>query len=453
MSRGSLKRVLSLVEYFAFGFGTMVGVGWVVLIDDWLRRGGPAGAMAGFLLAGVLLFPVALTYGRLVRSIPDAGAEIAYADGVFPPWLGFAAGWTMVLCYAIVCPWEAVALGNLLARAFPAIDVFPLYEVAGKTAYAPRVALGLLLTGLIAYVNYRGVHVSGVLQNVGTYGLLALFAVFSALGLARGEASNLQPVFAHPGLAGAGLSVLLVLQVVPYFMTGFESVAKGSEESREGFDPRGFARAIAMALAAGALFYATAVGVVSFVFPWRTLVAEKLGTESAFERAFGARWIADLVLFAAFVSLVKIFNANFLASTRLLFALGRRGLVHPSLGAVHDRHGTPHVAVALMAALTVVAALLGDALLIPITEVGSLASGAGWLSACAAFLLRAPKGAAGRRTAWAGALVGLAIVCMKVVPGVPGSFTLFEWMVVGGWAALGWTFWALRSGFQDRLKA
>jgi amino acid transporter len=208
---GGLKRALSLVEYFAFGFGTMVGVGWVVLIDDWLSRGGPAGAMAGFLLAGILLFPVALTYGRLVRSIPDGAGRLR--DGVFPPWLGFAVGWTMVLCYAIVCPWEAVALGNLLARALPAIDAFPLYEIAGKTAYAPRVALGLLLTALIAFVNYRGVRVSGVLQNVGTYGLLALFAVFSALGLLRGEASNLQPVFAHPGLAGRG-SVLLVADVL-----------------------------------------------------------------------------------------------------------------------------------------------------------------------------------------------------------------------------------------------
>ena len=36
-----LHRSLTLVEYFTFGFGTMVGVGWVVLIDDWLGRGGP----------------------------------------------------------------------------------------------------------------------------------------------------------------------------------------------------------------------------------------------------------------------------------------------------------------------------------------------------------------------------------------------------------------------------
>ncbi|HTD53253.1 MAG TPA: amino acid permease, partial [Thermoanaerobaculia bacterium] len=121
----------------------MVGVGWVVLIDDWLARGGPAGAFIAFLLGGVLLLPVARTYGRLVQEIPDAGGEIAYAEGVFPAPVAFAAAWTMVLAYAIVCPWEAVAVGNLLARLFPGLNSVPLYVVAGKTIFAPRLAAGL----------------------------------------------------------------------------------------------------------------------------------------------------------------------------------------------------------------------------------------------------------------------------------------------------------------------
>src|SRR5262249_14996277 len=88
---------LTTIEYFTFGVGTMMGVGWVVVMDDWLARGGPGGGMLGSLLGGLLLFPIAHTYGRLVQRIQDAGAEIAYTEGVFPPFLSFAAGWTMVL--------------------------------------------------------------------------------------------------------------------------------------------------------------------------------------------------------------------------------------------------------------------------------------------------------------------------------------------------------------------
>src|SRR6267378_2629932 len=45
-----LARKLSLWNYFALGFGTMIGTGWVILMDDWLGRGGPLGAMIGFLM-------------------------------------------------------------------------------------------------------------------------------------------------------------------------------------------------------------------------------------------------------------------------------------------------------------------------------------------------------------------------------------------------------------------
>ena len=55
----TLRRSLSSLEYFTFAFGSMVGVGWLVLMDNWLGRGGPGGAMLGFLIGGVLLLPIA----------------------------------------------------------------------------------------------------------------------------------------------------------------------------------------------------------------------------------------------------------------------------------------------------------------------------------------------------------------------------------------------------------
>jgi amino acid transporter len=439
-----LSRTLSSVEYFTFGFGTMVGVGWVVLIDDWLARGGPGGAALAFAAGGLLLLPIAHTYGRLVRKIPDAGAEIAYAEKVFPPFVAFAGAWTMVLAYAIVCPWEAVAVGNLLARIFPALDSIALYEVGGKTIFLPRLAAGLLLTALIAVLNFRGMRPSSVFQNVATFGFLLLFLLFAVLGFARGEPSNWEPFFARPGAPGALLSVLLVLQVVPYFLTGFESVGKESEEARPGFDPKNFARAISLAIGAGAVFYVMVVVVVSYVFPWRQLVAGHLGTEAAFERAFSSRTLAQLVVFAALLSLVKVFNGNFVAATRLLFGIGRRRLIHPSLSAVHPRFGTPGNAVLLMTLLTAGASFLGDALLVPVSEVGSLAVGVGWLMTCLAALGREPGSRRDRILAVAGAAVAAAIVGMKILPAVPGSFTRAEWLALGFWAALGLSFWLAR---------
>jgi len=442
-TKSALHGGLSTVEYFTFGFGTMIGVGWLVLMDDWLSRGGPAGGMLGYLIGGLLLFPIAHTYGRLVQRIRDAGAEIAYTEGVFPPFVSFAAGWTMVLSYAIVCPWEAVATGNLLARVFPSLNTYQLYVVGGSPIYAPRLGVGIALTLLVAIVNYRGIKPSGVFQDVMTFGLLATFAIFTALGFLRGSAANMQPLFSHGGAAGPWLSIFLVLQIVPYFMTGFESVAKGSEEAQSGFDPRNFTTAIYAALIAGFVFYVLIIAVVTYVYPWQEIVSGHVRTEVAFERTFGSHAIAQLILFGAFLSLLKIFNGNFVAATRMLYAIGRRNLVHPSLGRVHVEYGTPIVAIGLMGALTIAGAMFGDAILVPITEVGSLAVGVGWLSACAAYLARRQRHESAAM-ATVGAAVALAIVLMKAIPRVPGSFTGAEWTAFAGWSGVGLLFWLAR---------
>lgn len=432
----SLRRSLGALEYFTFGFGSMVGVGWLVIMDDWLARGGPAGAMLGFFGGALLLLPIALTYARLVRAIPDAGAEIAYTERVFPRPVSFAAGWMMVLAYAIVCPWEAVAIGNLLARIFPAMNDMVLYSVAGKAITLPRLLAGLGLTACIGLVNYRGVRTSGRFQDVTTLGLLACFAVFVALGFARGSPANVQPLFAS---SGALVSILLVAQIVPYFMTGFESIPKASEEARSDLAPGTLSRMIILAVVAGGLFYVLVIGVVSWVYPWTDLVSQHLGTETAFARAFGSPWIARLILAGALLSLFKVFNGNFLAATRLIYAMGRRGLVYPSLGTVSPRFGTPSVAILLVTALTGASAFLGDALLVPITEVGSAVSGLGWCAACLAFIAIARRSEDRRGTlvAAAGAVVSVVIVLMKVIPAVPGSFGWPEWIALGGWCALG----------------
>src|SRR5689334_13091424 len=122
----SLARKLRTVDYFTLAFGTMVGTGWLVVMDDWLRRGGPLGAIAGFAVGGLILLPVGYVYGRLVMALPDAGSEIAYTARVFSPGVSFAAGWIMILAYLPVCPFEAIAIGKIAAYIFPALDSIEL---------------------------------------------------------------------------------------------------------------------------------------------------------------------------------------------------------------------------------------------------------------------------------------------------------------------------------------
>src|SRR6202795_777379 len=428
----TLARKLRVVDYFTLGWGTMVGVGWLVVMDDWLLRGGTLGGVLGFAIGGTLLLPIGYVYGQLVAAMPDAAGEGAYTAKVFPRSVSFATGWMMILAYFIVCPWEAVAVGKIAGYIFPGLDSMELYRIAGRPVYLPHVIIGLGLTGLLTLLNYRGIRLSAIFQNWTTFGTLGLFVVFVAVGVSKGAPQNFPPLFTHSGF----VSVLLVIQIVPYYMTGFESVVKGAEESTPEFRSGGFFKAIWMAILVGILFYMIVIAAVGYVAPWRQLTGEKFMTAVAFERGVGSRWIVSVILSAALLSLVKCFNGNFVASTRLLFAMGRRGLLDSRVGAVHPLNRTPSIAVLSVGLATAVCLFLGDAILVPITEVGSVACAAGWLAACAAYYtMRPPLGQ--RLVAAVGVLVGLMMILMKVVPVIPGHFTAYEWLALAIWIVLG----------------
>src|SRR5437660_4551518 len=80
-----LGRKLRLRDYFALAFGTMIGVGWLVLMDDWLGRGGQLGAMLAFGIGGLLLLPVGYVYGWWGKRLSDAAGGPPYAAEGCPP--------------------------------------------------------------------------------------------------------------------------------------------------------------------------------------------------------------------------------------------------------------------------------------------------------------------------------------------------------------------------------
>lgn len=436
-----LARKLNLWNYFALGFGTMIGTGWVVVMDDWLRRGGPWGAMLGFALGGVLLLPVSYIYGEWVKRLPDASGEAAYTAQVFPPFVSYITGWIMLLAYFIVCPWEAVAVGKLLAFLFPQLDRWELYRVATEPVFLPRLLIGATLTFFLAWLNYRGIRASATFENWTTTAVISVFLFLVVVSGHSGHPINLNPYFSHAPL----ISILLTLQIVPYFITGFESVPKVAEESHPGFASRDFFKAMAMALLVGASFYVLAVGAASYIAPWQPLVGKRFATAIAFREGTHSDWIVRLILGITLVGLLQVFNGNFVAASRLLFAFGRRRTIPATFATIHSRYLTPSVAIGGVTIATLIGLLVGDALLVPVTEVGSMASAFGWLATCVSFYF-IESGFWFRFVAGLGSAVSLLLVLMKWLPMVPGHFTFAEWISLGAWLSLGLLFhWRART--------
>jgi hypothetical protein len=100
--------------------------------------------------------------------------------------------------------------------------------------------------------------------------------------------------------------------------------------------------------------------------------------------------------------------------------------------------------------------LLGDAILVPITEVGSVACAIGWAATCAAYLRMGRSGTLPGRSklsavewlvAGLGLLVAIAMMLMKVVPAIPGHFTV----CTNGWRSEFGLPWARSQDVAQRL--
>ncbi len=429
----TLARKLRLFDYFTLAFGVMVGTAWLVVMDDILQRGGPLGAVLGFTVGALMLLPIGYVYGQLVMAIPDAAAEVAYTARFFPPAVSFATGWMMLLGYWLTCPFEALAAGRISGYLFPSLNTFELYRFGGYPVYLPHVILGLTITVLLTWLNYRGIQASARFLKWTTFTFLALVIIFVLAGAKHGATSNLHPLFSHAPL----ISLLLVWQVVPWLLSGFESVGKCAEEASPDFQERHFSVAIILTIFVGLAFFWFVILTVAYVAPWQSLDRNaQFPVAIAFERALHAHWIVNLIMASALVAVLRTFNGNLVASSRLLFAMGRRNLLAPRMGHIHPGNQTPSTAVMAVGVATAFALFLGEAGLVPILEVGAVASAVGWMAACASYCCMKPA-FWGRAAAVVGLLVTSLMVFVKVVPVVPGHFTRYEWMALALWGGLG----------------
>jgi amino acid transporter len=127
----------------------------------------------------------------------------------------------------------------------------------------------------------------------------------------------------------------------------------------------------------------------------------------------------------------------------MLFAMGRRNLLDHRFGIVHEINQTPSVAVLGVGVATAIALFMGEALLVPILEVGAAGSAIGWMAACGSYYCMKPS-FAGRAAAIYGLLLTSMMVLVKIVPLVPGHFTPSEWIAMAIWSLLGYLLWAGR---------
>lgn len=446
-SAGGLARRLGSFDFFSVAFGSIIGVGWVVVLGSWLKQAGPLGAMLAFALGGAVMYLIGLCYAELTAAMPVCGGEIAFAYRAYG--LGKAAfvGWYLTLGYVAVSGFEAVAIGRVVAYLVPATDAWPLYSLQGNPVYLPHLVLGSAFTVLITAINYRGVHLAARFQNALTLVLIGAGVIFVAAGLVRGAAPNLRPLFSSAPLAGT----LAVFITTPLWFVGFDVIPQAAEESLPDFPRRRLGTIILISIAGATVFYIGVILSVGLLEPWETLVDRPLPTAAAFRMAFASPAMAQLVLISGLVGLLTSWNGFFLAAARVLFSLGRARIIPAAFGESHPRYNTPHRAVLLVGAITAAATFLGHRNLMYLVNVSSSCIAVAFMGVCLSMraLRRRDPGmprpyrvTAGETVALLGAAGAGVIVAALGIPGSPVALKWpVEWAMLIGWTALGLVLW------------
>lgn len=83
--QSEFDKVLTTKDMLVIALGAMIGWGWVVSTGDWIGRGGAVGAAIGFVIGGIMVFFVGMTYAELTSALPQCGGEHVFSYKAMGP--------------------------------------------------------------------------------------------------------------------------------------------------------------------------------------------------------------------------------------------------------------------------------------------------------------------------------------------------------------------------------
>lgn len=447
-----LKKTMSPAEVWALAVGAIIGWGCFVLPGTrFLPDAGPLGTCLAFLIGGGLLCTVALCYSILIKVYPVAGGSFTYAYVGFGTRAGFICGWALVLGYLCVIAANGTALALLSRFVLPGVfDVGYLYTVAGWDVYAGELAMMSAFFIFFGYMNFRGMDMASSLQLILAFALAGgvLVLILGSVATETSHVDNLFPLFAEGRSPVA--CVLSILAITPWLFVGFDTIPQTAEEFD--FPPEKSRRLMINSIVCGALLYALVLIAVAIIIPYTDLLGQNHSwtTGAVANMAFG-RFGGVILAIPVMAGIFTGMNGFFMATTRLLFSMGRGKFLHPWFVKVHPKHGTPTNAVLFTLGLTLIAPWFGRSALNWIVDMSAMGTALAYLFTCmtaykyVANFPDIPEARWGKPVAIIGGLTSISCFAMLALPGSPAAIGIESWFMLLVWVALGAAFYFNRA--------
>ena len=364
----ALKRTMGLTALTMFSVGSIVGTGIFVILGVAVPQAGPA-IIVSFLLAGITCAFSALSYAEMAGSIPISGSSYSYTYATMGEFVAWVCGWCLMLEYGVSVAAVAVGWGqyinelfNLFGVNLPAQFVQPPGD--GGTVNIPA----MIVVILAAYLLLRGASESAKVNTILVFTKIVILLFFCAIAFTAFNDGNLYP-FIPLGISGVTLAAAQVF----FSFIGFDTAATAGEEAKN--PTRDLPRAIIFSLIIVTALYVVVALAAIGARPWEDF--EGAGGEAALatilEDVTGASWPAAVLSVGAVVSIFSVVLAVMYGQTRILFAMGRDGLLPKVFTKVNPKTQTPAVNTYIVAGVIVVlAALVPLDALANATSIGTL---------------------------------------------------------------------------------
>lgn len=389
-NRREFNKVLNPLDVLVTAFGAMIGWGWVVSTGSWLSRAGVFGTVLGYVIGGIMIYFVGLTYSELTTAMPQAGGVRVFSYKAFGPAGSYVCSWFMILSYIGVVCFEACSLPTVIQYIFPGFLQGYLYSFAGFDIYATWLAFALFFAVLITYINIRGIKAAAVLQTVLTLIIAAVGIILVAAAAINGRADNLsgQMFFGESGFSIVK-NVLSVAVIAPFFLFGFDVIPQVAEEINVPLKKVGRLMLLSIILAVG--FYGLIVSAVGYVMNPSDIASSVeqngLVTADAMAKAFSSKTMAKVLIIGGICGIVTSWNSFLMGGSRALFSMAEAHMIPSAFGKLHDRYKTPTNAILLVGALSAISVFFGRTMLVWISDVASFACCIAYCMVAVAFIL------------------------------------------------------------------
>jgi len=349
-----LARVLGPLGATSIVIGGIIGSGIFISPAIVAREvGTPAGALAVWVIAGLIAACGALCFAELASAVPETGGQYVFLRrGYRSPLLAFLFGWAMFFA----------SFTGAIAAVATAFAEYAGYYLEQVIPYGPgekrAVAIGLIL--FLTLINYLSVRLAGAVQNVATgLKLVALAGVIAVCLLldAPGTPPAAAPAPVPP--VGAGLLAAFGTALIPalfaYNGWTYSAYVAGEVKRPERNLPLSILAGIAIVLV---VYLALNLALLR-VLPFEDLQTTTRPAALAMERLLGPVG-GGLTALAVMISTFGTANAVLLSCTRTYYAMSKDGLFFTALERIHPRYRTPANAILVQGILASLFALSGS---------------------------------------------------------------------------------------------